>query len=60
MINEIAPRRREIIYCPVVGRTVEHVIVSLPDGSYRWCQNCFLVVEENDWESRCGADEAQG
>lgn len=60
MTSEIAPRRRERIYCPVVGRIVEHVILSLEDGRIRWCQNCFIVIEDGDWESRCGAEGPQG
>lgn len=55
MVSEIAPREVVTVYCPVVARTVEHVLVHIDTGeTFRWCQYCFEVLEEEAWCSRAG------
>lgn len=55
MTIEIAPRRTQRVFCPIEGRNVEHVIVTLDSGLIRWCQSCFCVLDLTEWERHCGA-----
>lgn len=53
MVVEIAPRREERVFCRAKGDHVVHVVLTLRDGQYRWCQTCYVVFEEQDWKERC-------
>lgn len=53
MVVEIAPRREERVFCRAKGDSVVHIVLTLQDGQFRWCQTCFVVFDEHDWEDRC-------
>jgi hypothetical protein len=55
MVSEIGPRDVVTVFCPIIARDVDHVLVHLDTGeTFHWCQTCFEVLSEEAWRERSG------